>query len=112
MHWSCPKWVGTRLRNLNKKDSVVNSIIDKLHNYNGIAVKSNDGNLAAMKKAIYVTLFQVDYSAKNNWHGHCPDREESQCRFTQDKATDKSTYKSGVGVVLDIIMTLPKIMNC
>ena len=54
------KRVGTALRKLKRenpgKGRLTDSQIDKLQNYYGIAIRSNVGNLAGMKKAIHASL--------------------------------------------------------
>ena len=57
------KRVGTALRKLKRenpgvggKGKLTDSQIDKLQNYYGIAIRSNVGNLAGMKKAIHASL--------------------------------------------------------
>ena len=104
------KRVGTRLRNLKKKvkglggkGKLTNSIIDRLQNYYGIAVRSNSNDLNGMTKAICATLFHVASSSKNNWHDHCPDGSNSWCRYKQDKANSTSTYKPGPGLPQEVI---------
>ena len=58
------KCVGTALRKLKKakkgmgsKGKLTDSMMDKLQNFYGIAVRGNVGNLADMKKAINASLF-------------------------------------------------------
>ena len=68
------KRVGTRLRNLKKnvkglggkKGKLTNSIIDRLQNYYGIAVRQNVNNLEGMRKSIHATLFHVASSSTVN----------------------------------------------
>ena len=74
------KRVGTRLRKLKQstkglggKGKLTSSIIDKLQNYYGIAIRQNAGNKEGMKKAIHASLLHVASSSKNNWHNHCPE---------------------------------------
>lgn len=107
------KRVGTRLRNLKKtvkniggKGKLTDKIIDRLQNYYGIAVRSNVGDAKAMKTAIHASLFHVASSKENNYHHHCPDGENSWCRFKSDKATGLSTYKPGAGLPKKIIYTI------
>ena len=104
----CKKESVPRLHNLKKnvkglggKGKLTNSIVNKLQNYYGIAIRSNVDNLSAMKKAVHAALFHVASSTKNNWHEHCPDGVDSWCRFKQDKATGKDIYKPGVGLPLN-----------
>ena len=40
-------------------------MIDKLQNYYGIAIRSNPGDLAAMKNAVLASLFHCASSEKN-----------------------------------------------
>ena len=42
-----------------RKGKTAEKIIDRLKNYYDIAVRGNEGNLQAMKKAIHTTLFYV-----------------------------------------------------
>ena len=112
------KRVGCRLRNLKKRNKgfggrgkLTNSTIDRLQNYYGIALRQNINNLSKMKKAIHATLLHVASSEKNNWHTHFPDGPESWCRFKQDQATGKSTYKSGPGLPLNVLVALKTIYN-
>ena len=60
------KRVGCRLRNVVRRNKRVGgkgklslATIDKLQNYYGIAIRTNIGNLAAMKKGILASLFHV-----------------------------------------------------
>ena len=62
------KRVGTALRKLKKENKVIggkgklhvtDAMIDKLQNYYGIAIRSNSGDLEAMKSTIYACLFHV-----------------------------------------------------
>ena len=67
------KRVGCRLRKRRskehlgrKKGCLTNSIIDRLQNYFGIALRQNIGNLKAMEDAIMASLFHV-----SNFHQYC-----------------------------------------
>lgn len=112
------KRVGCRLRNLKKRNKgfggrgkLTNATIDRLQNYYGIALRQNVNDLAKMKTAIHATLFHVSSSKTNNWHTHCPEGADSWCRFKQDKATGKSTYKPGPGLPLNVLKELKGIYN-
>ena len=48
-------------------------LIDKLQNYEVMAVRSNVGNIVGMKKNIYAAWCHVCSSEKNNFHVHCPE---------------------------------------
>ena len=96
------KRVGTALRKLKKenkglggKGKLTDSLIDKLQNYYGIAIRSNSGNLYGMKSSICASLFHCISSGNRNLHNHCPDGPASWCRFKQDKANNTNLYKPG-----------------
>ena len=80
------------------------TIIDRLQNYFGIAVRTNAGDLEGMKKAIHASLFYVASTKDNEWHYHCPEGASSWCRYQSDKATGLSTYKPGKGLPKDILL--------
>ena len=40
----------------------------------------------------------------NQWHDHCPDGEQSWCRYKRDKDTGESTYIPGAGLPLKIVL--------
>ena len=109
------KRVGCRLRNVVRRNKGVGgkgklslAIIDKLQNYYGIAIRSNIGNLAAMKKGILALLFHVASSAKNMWHDHCPKSADSWCGFQRDIISKTGLYKAGVGLPQNILETYIK----
>jgi hypothetical protein len=65
------KRVGTALRKLKKEDKglggkgkLTDTLIDQLQNYYGIAIRSNVGNLEAMKKAIQANLMHCIVSKR------------------------------------------------
>ena len=77
------KRIGTVLRKLkieNKRNGMrklTDALIDKLQNYYRIAIRSNSGNLSAMKSAIHTSLFHCASSARRNLHRHSPDGSNS-----------------------------------
>ena len=104
------KRVGTALRKLKKdnkgiggKGKLTDSLIDKLQNYYGIAIRSNIGNLKGMKSAIYASIFHCAASDRRNLYHHCPDGPDSWCRFKQDRANNTNLYKAGPGLPDNII---------
>lgn len=110
------KRIGTALRKLKKenkgiggKGKLTDSLIDKLQNYYGIAIRSNSGDLAGMKSAVHASLFHCVSSKKRNLHSHCPDGSESWCRYKQDKANNTSFYKPGPGLPDNIIALIKPI---
>ena len=107
------KRVGTVLRKLKRenpglggKGKLTDSQIDKLQNYYGIAVRSNVGNLAGMKKAIHASLMHCASTEQRPLHDHCPTGSASWCRYQQDMANQTKLYKHGPGLPLEVIAKL------
>ena len=96
-------------KNIGGKGKLTDKIIDRLQNYYGIAIRSNVGDAKAMKDAIYASLFHVASSKEFNFHDHCPEGENSWCRYKSDKATGLDTYKAGAGLPKNIIYTIKPI---
>ena len=99
------KRVGNRCRKLKKrvkglggKGKLTDSVIDKLQNYYGIAVRNNSGDLQKMKPSIAAALFHVASSADHVWHDHCPIGKDSWCQYNADMANGTSIYKPGAGL--------------
>lgn len=110
------KRLGTALRKLKKetkglggKGKLTNNMIDKLQNYYGIAIRSNPGNLAGMKKAIYASLMHCASSKDRELHDYCPDGKDSWCGFKRDRANKTSTFKHGPGLPKEVIAALKPI---
>ena len=104
------KRVGTALHKLKQenpgKGKLTDSQIDKLQNYYGIAIRSNVGNLAGMKKAIHASLMHCASTEQRPLHDHCPTGSASWCRYQQDKANQTKLYKHGPGLPLEVIAKL------
>lgn len=111
------KRVGNRLLNLKKttkglggRGKLTKTIINRLQNYYGIAIRSNIGNLKAMQSATRATLFHVASSKANNYHSaYCPPGKDSWCRYQQDKANGTDNYKPGKGLPLQVIQKVKPI---
>ena len=100
------KRVGTALRKLKKdtpglsgKGKLTDSMIDKLQNYYGIAIRSNVGDLQGMKKAVLASLFHCASSESRHLHDYCPIGANSWCGYHRDRAN----YKHGPGLPLEVI---------
>ena len=107
------KRVGTALRKLKKekkglggKGKLTDAMIDRLQNYYGIAIRSNVGDLAQMKKAIHASLFHCASSEQRNLHLHCPEGPNSWCRFNKNRVNQANIYKPGPGLPLNVIAEL------
>ena len=106
------KRVGTALRKLKRdnpglggKGKLTDNLIDKL-NYYGIAIRSNVGNLAGMKKAIHASLMHCASSEACPLHDHCPTGNASWCKYQKDKANHTNLFKHGPGLSLPVIAKL------
>ena len=69
---------------------------------NGIAIRSNKGNLAAMQKAVMASICHAASSATNKWHDNCPTGSSSWCGYQRDIADNTVTYKPGPGLLLPV----------
>lgn len=113
------KRVGTRLRNLKKKEKglggrgrLTDAMIDRLQNFLGVAIRQNAGNLQGMKAGALSTLFHVASSKKNNFHfPHCPTGSRSWCKYNSDKANSTTFYKPGPGLPLEIVHKIRPIFD-
>ena len=112
------KRVGTAVRKLKKenkgiggKGKLTDSLIDKLQNYYGIAIRSNSGDLSGMKSAIHASFFHCISSKKRNLHHHCPDGPDSWCAYKRDKANKTDLYKPGPGLPDNIIALIKPIYS-
>ena len=81
------KRVGCRLRKLKEnikglKD--LTSVIDKLQNYFGIALRANYTTVENMKKAMWASYFHVASNEQNNYHDHCEASSTSWCQHQRD----------------------------
>ena len=110
------KRVGNRVRKLKKRvkslggrGKLTDRLIDRLQNYYGIVIRSNKGNLQAMKKAVQASLFHVASSAANQWHDHCKTGSDSWCLYQRDHANNTSLYKPSTGLPLSVIKELKPI---
>ena len=81
------------VKNIGGKEKLTNNMIDRLQNYYGIAIRSN----------------QRGSSSKNNWHDHCPDGPKSWCMYKKDTASGEPKYKSGPDLALNVICVIKPI---
>ena len=86
---------------------MTDAVVDRLQNYYGIAIRSNVGDIEAMKKNIYASLFHVASSSKNNYHVHCPTGPDSWYGYHKDK----ENFKAGPGLPLDVIKQIKPILE-
>ena len=110
------KRVGTALRKKKKETKglggrgrLTDNMIDKLQNYYGIAIRSNNNSVAAMKKAILASFFHCASSSKRYLHDNCPDGSESWCGHKKDIANKTKLFKPGPGLPDDVIAAVKPI---
>ena len=95
------------------KGKLTDSMIDKMQNYNGIAIRSNKGSLNTMKSNILATLFHCASNDERPYHSaYCPKGEDSWCGYQRDKAKNTKTYKHGKGLPREIIEELKPVYAC
>ena len=91
--------VGIRLRKSKEQVSglkeLTETIIDKLQNYFGIALRSNVTTVEVMSGVILASLFHVVSSSRRNLHTHCEKGATSWCQYQRDVANGTNMYKRG-----------------
>lgn len=109
------KRVGCRLRKAKKekkdfgRGELKDDVIDRLQNYYGIAIRSNVGDLKAMKAAVFAALFHVASSEKKQWHDHCPKGSASWCGYQRDISNKTNLYKPGKGLSNPVVKSLKNV---
>ena len=109
MCWARSKtsWHRQETKGLGGKGKLTDSMIDKMQNYYGIAIRSNTGDLEAMKKNILASLFHCASNDEHPWHStYCPPGKDSWCGYMRDKALKTKTYKHGKGLPRDVTVAL------
>ena len=107
------KRVGSRLRKLKKREKGLKElrepIIDKLHNYFGISLRSNLNTVEQMQNTIWASLLHVSSSEKKNFHDYCEKSSSSWCQYPRDQINDTNFYKPGRGLSQNVIKTVKPI---
>ena len=88
------------------KSRLTASVIDKLQNYFGIALRSNVGDLQKMQDAILASLFHVASSENDNFHVYFPRTHESWCQYQRDAINNTNLYTPGAGISDDVIAVI------
>ena len=88
------------------KCRLTDSVIDKLQNYFGIALRSNVGDLQKMQDAILASLFHVASSENDNFHVYCPKTYDSWCQYQRDAINNTNLYTPGTGISNDVIAAI------
>ena len=86
------------MKGLGGTGKLTDTIIDRLQNYYGLAIRNNVGNLENMRKATLAALFHLASSSDHSYHDHCPDGAKSWCQYKADMANNTTLYKPGPGL--------------
>ena len=104
------KRLGTALRKLTKekklggKGKLTATLIDKMQNYFGIALRENCTSVEKMEKSIWATLYHLAASDSRPIHGNCPEGPSSWCSYNRAKSEKKlATYKHRYGLSYEIL---------
>ena len=82
MRWLCPKTTCVCSQKAKKgQGKAWVEMVDKLQNYYGISIRSNNEDLLAMKKAIFAALCLCAFSEDDRCHFYCPDGANSWCGY-------------------------------
>ena len=78
------------------KSRLTDALIDRLHNYFGIALRSNAKSEVKpeLKQALLASMFHVASSQGENYHTNCPKISDSWCQYHRDYI-NQSLYKPG-----------------
>ena len=91
------------------KSRLNDSVIDKLQNYFGIALRSKVGNVKEMQSAIRASMFHIASSDDSNYHIYCPKTSDSWCQYSRDLVNETNLYKCGADISLDVISAIKPI---
>ena len=87
------------------------TVIDKLKNYFGIALRSKIGDLKNMQNAILASLFRVASSESNQYHEYCPKTPDCWCQYQLDVLNKTNIFTLGAGLSDDIIHTIKRVYS-
>lgn len=110
--------MGTRLRNLKKKNTkglggkgkLTGKLIDELSIYYGLAIRRNTDCIDDMKKGIWATLYHKLSTDEKPQHDQCPPGAESWCTWQKAKATDAlSSYHHNEPINIEVFEAIKPI---
>ena len=104
-----PKKDGDKSKFIKAKSRLTDSILDKLQNYFGIALRIDIGNLKNMQNAILASLFHVASATSNQYHEYCPKTPDSWCQYQLDVLNKTNLYTPGAGIFDDVIHSIKPI---
>ena len=93
------KRVGTRLRKLTKRvkglRALNDGMIDKLHNFFGIALRENVTTVKAMSDAILASFFHIASSKGKTFHTYCEKSSTSWCQYQRNIVNGTNLHVEG-----------------
>ena len=72
------------------------TMLDKLQNYFGIALRENCTTVEKMQKAIWASFFHVASKKENNYHVLCEASTTSWCQHQKDIINKTSCHGAGL----------------
>ena len=81
------------------KSRLTDALIDRLHNYFGIALRSNAKSelKPELKQALLASMFHVASSQLTTTHTYCPKTSDRWCQYHRDYI-NQNLYKPGPGI--------------
>ena len=68
-----------RGQSISGKGKLTDSLVKKIQNYYGRAIREHSDNTVQMKKRIFATIFHLSSSDQHPKHVHCPEGDKSWC---------------------------------
>ena len=93
------------------KSRLTDSIIDKLQNYFGIALRCKVSNVKELKNSILANMFHVASSTDCNYHTYCPKSNDSWYQYNRDIVNGTNLYRAGPGSSVDVIAAIKPIYS-
>ena len=78
-------------KGISGKGRLTDTVVNKLQNYFGIALRTNLDSIYIMKKCIYASLFHNSKLDEKKRHQFCPPTKESWCTWQKEKAERGAT---------------------
>jgi len=80
-------------KSIGGKGRLTKTIINKMQNYYGLAIRRNKNNLKGMANDVMAGLYHIASSDANPQHTLCPRGNESWCAWQRAQAAGKKSYK-------------------
>ena len=86
---------------LSGRGKLTDKMINLLQNYFGLAIRQNQGELYAMKKAIGAILWHsTEFESGDYRHRFCPQGKDSWCKWQRSRSIDGYKFKEKAGMPL------------